>query len=151
VRLAIAGDHNAVGMKQYLTHWLEDAGHQVSDLGTESAEVVDYPPLCIAVGEFVTSGRADLGVVLGGSGQGEAIVCNKLRGIRAGLCHSVFAAQISRGHNDANVLVMGSKIVSDAEAQTILATWLTTQFKGGRHQDRVDQINQLDAGRASGS
>jgi ribose 5-phosphate isomerase B len=93
----------------------------------------------------VSSGEVDLGIVLGGSGQGEAIACNKLRGIRAGLCHSVFEAQVSRGHNDANVLVMGTKVLSDGEAQAILETWLETHFKGGRHQDRVDAINRLDA------
>jgi ribose 5-phosphate isomerase B len=147
MRLVIAADHNAVPLKATLSRWLTSAGHEVSDLGTHSAEVVDYPPLCVAVGEAVTSGRAELGIVLGGSGQGEAIACNKLRGVRAGLCHSEFEARVSRGHNDANVLVMGAKVLTEDQARAILATWLDTPFAGGRHQARVDEINRLDASR----
>lgn len=145
MRIAIAADHNGVRLKERLAAWLTAQGHQVDDRGSHSAdEVVDYPPLCADVGRRVAAGRADFGIVLGGSGQGEVIACNKIRGIRAGLCHTAFAVEISRGNNDANVLVMGTKVISDDEAEELLALWLTTPFKGGRHQDRVDQITALE-------
>lgn len=145
-RLAIAADHNGVVLKERLIDWLVAHGHLVEDLGTHSTGTVDYPPLCAAVGRRVTSGAADVGLVLGGSGQGEVIACNKLRGIRAGLAHSRFAVEISRGHNDANVMVLGTKVTSDDEAEELLALWLDTPFKGGVHQDRVEQIGRLESG-----
>lgn len=146
MRIAIAADHNGVRLKERLAGWLSAQGHEVDDRGSHSPEeVVDYPPLCADVSRRVADGRADRGVVLGGSGQGEVIACNKIRGIRAGLCHTRFAVEISRGNNDANVLIMGTKVISDDEAEQLLALWLTTPFKGGRHQDRIDQIAALEA------
>jgi ribose 5-phosphate isomerase B len=92
----------------------------------------------------VAEGRADLGIVIGGSGQGEVIACNKVRGVRAGLAYSRFAVEISRGNNDANVMVLGTKVLSDDEAEELLALWLDTPFKGGVHAARVAQIGALD-------
>jgi ribose 5-phosphate isomerase B len=147
MRIAIAADHNAVAMKSRLAAWLSERGHQVDDRGVhDAAEIADYPPLCADVGSHVVGGGDDFGVILGGSGCGEQIAANKIVGIRAALCHCVFTAEIARAHNDANVLVMGAKVVAPDLAERILDVWLTTRFKGGRHQLRVDQITALERG-----
>jgi len=109
-------------------------------------QTVDYPPLCADIGRQVVDGRADFGIVIGGSGSGEQIASNKVRGVRAALCHCLFTTEIARAHNDANVLVMGAKVVTPDLAEDITATWLATSFKGGRHQRRVDQIAALERG-----
>jgi ribose 5-phosphate isomerase B len=148
-RIAIVADHNAVAMKSRLAAWLAERGHAVDDRGVGPDDgVVDYPVLCADLGAQVVAGAADFGVVLGGSGSGEQMACNKMRGIRAGLCHCTFTAEIARAHNDANVLVMGAKVVAPDLAERILTVWLATAFKGGRHQDRVDQIMALERGEA---
>jgi len=147
MRIAIAADHNAVSMKSRLSAWLEERGHQMDDRGVHDADAVaDYPPLCADVGAQVVDGGADFGVILGGSGCGEQIAANKVRGVRATLCHCVFTAEIARAHNDANVLVMGAKVVAPDLAERIMAVWLATAFKGGRHQRRVDQISAIERG-----
>jgi len=147
MRIAIAADHNAVSMKSRLAAWLGERGHHVDDRGVHDAgEVADYPPLCADVGFRVVGGATDFGVILGGSGCGEQIAANKIAGVRAALCHCVFTAEFARAHNDANVLVMGAKVVAPELAERILDVWLTTQFKGGRHQLRVDQISALERG-----
>jgi ribose 5-phosphate isomerase B len=145
-RVAIAADHNGVALKAELAEWLVAHGYQVDDRGTNSDEVVDYPPLCVDVGRLVQSGEVDFGVILGGSGQGEQIACNKMRGVRAATCHSLLATEIARGHNDANVLVLGTKMVTTAEAREILSVWVTTPFKGGRHRKRLEQIEAIERG-----
>ena len=101
---------------------------------------MDYPPICIDVGRAVVEGRADRGIVLGGSGQGEQIAANKVPGVRAALCNDLYTARLSREHNDANVLAMGGRIVAFGLADEIVAIWLRTPFDGGRHQRRLDQI-----------
>jgi ribose 5-phosphate isomerase B len=148
MRVALAADHHGVRLKRRLAGWLTDHGHTVTDAGGhDPEEVVDYPPLCAAVSRMVASGAADLAIVMGGSGQGEVIACNKVRGVRAGLAYSRFAVQISRGNNDANVMVIGTKVVPDADAIALVELWLATPFNGGRHQHRVDQITALEADR----
>jgi ribose 5-phosphate isomerase B len=144
--IAIAADHHGVALKAHLTAWLISHGHSVDDRGTDGVEIVDYPVLCASIGNEITSGRADRGIMIGGSGQGEAIACNKIQGVRAGLCQTVFDAEISRGHNDANVLVLGAKVVTAELAEDIVETWLTLPFKGGVHQNRLDQIAELERG-----
>lgn len=147
MRIAVVADHNAVALKAYLIDRLHELGHEVDDRGVdEGAGTVDYPALCADVGSRIRNGAADHGVVLGGSGSGETIACNKLPGIRAALCDRVFTAEIARGNNDANILVMGAKVVAPSMAERILATWLATPFKGGRHQARIDQIAALERG-----
>lgn len=146
MRIAIAADHNGVPMKGHLSAWLVSQGHEVDDRGAQGDDVVDYPPLCADVAAEVLSGRADRGIVVGGTGGGEAIACNKIRGIRAGLCLTPFLAEISAAHNDTNVLVLGAKVTGLAEAVEIARTWLTTPFKGERHQHRLDQIAALERG-----
>jgi ribose 5-phosphate isomerase B len=146
VRIAIAADHNGLALKAHLVALLRSQGHDVDDRGAQGDAEVDYPPLCADVAGRVAAGHSDRGIVLGGSGQGEVIACNKIRGVRAGLCHNRFSTEISRGNNDANVLVMGAKVLTFQEAEQVTALWLTTPFKGGRHQRRVDQIAALERG-----
>ena len=137
-------------LKQDLVHHLKELGHEVEDLGTDSEEPADYPPICAAVARTVRDGRADRGVVLGGSGQGEQIAANKVRGTRAALCNDLYTARMARRHNDANVLAMGARIVAPALARQILEVWLDTEFEGGRHQRRIEQIGEIEAEEASG-
>jgi ribose 5-phosphate isomerase B len=150
MRIAIAADHNGIAMKAHLIEWLTAEGHEVDDRGAHDDEIVDYPPLCADIGRQVTEAHAERGIVIGGTGGGEAIACNKIRGIRAGLCHSVFLAEISSAHNNTNVLVLGAKVISPQEAVQITSTWLATPFKGDRHQRRLDQIAALERGESLG-
>jgi ribose 5-phosphate isomerase B len=145
-RIAIGSDHAGYDLKQHLVKTLHSLGHEVIDLGTDNGEEsVDYPPICAAVGRAVVAGGADYGIVLGGSGQGEQIAANKVKGVRAALCNDLYTARMSRAHNDANVLSMGGRIVAAGLADEILALWLSTPFEGGRHQRRVDQIAEIEA------
>jgi ribose 5-phosphate isomerase B len=144
MRVAIGADHAGYLLKEHLKQTLTALGHDVDDLGTHSEASVDYPPICIAVGEAVAAGRADRGIVLGGSGQGEQMAANKVPGVRAALCNDLFTARLSREHNDANVLSMGGRIVAFGLADEILTMWLSTPFAGGRHQRRLDQISDAE-------
>ena len=140
MRIAIGGDHAGFLLKEHFKQTLHRLGHVVDDHGTGSEAPVDYPPICLSVGRAVAEGRAERGVVLGGSGQGEQIAANKVAGIRAALCNDLYTARLSRQHNDANVLSMGGRIVATGLADEILTLWLNTAFEGGRHQRRLDQI-----------
>jgi len=144
VRIAIGSDHAGYELKAHLVEMLRAQGHEVSDHGTHSTESVDYPPICAGVGRDVRDGRADLGIVLGGSGQGEQLAANKVRGVRAALCNDLYTARMARAHNDANVLSIGARVVGVGLAEEIVATFLDTRFEGGRHARRVDQITQLE-------
>ena len=144
MRVAIGADHAGFPLKEHLKRTLVSLGHEVEDFGTTSEASVDYPPICAAVGRAVVSGRADRGVIRGGSGQGEQIAANKFRGVRAALCNDLYTARMSRLHNDANVLTMGGRIVAAGLADEILKLWLETAFEGGRHQRRVDQIAEIE-------
>jgi len=144
VRIAIGADHAGFALKQQLVGVLQELGHEVEDFGTHDETPVDYPPICAGVARAVVAGRADRGIVLGGSGQGEQIAANKVAGARAALCNDLYTARLSRSHNDANVLSMGGRIVAAGLAREILTVWLNTPFEGGRHQRRVDQLLELD-------
>ena len=144
MRVAIGADHAGFLLKEHLKQTLQRLGHAVDDHGTVSEAPVDYPPICIAVARAVAEGRADRGIVLGGSGQGEQIAANKVRGARAALCNDLYTARLSREHNDANVLSMGGRIVAYGLADEILKVWLETAFAGGRHQKRIDQITEAE-------
>jgi ribose 5-phosphate isomerase B len=147
MRVAITADHNGVELKARLAEWLTARGHGVDDRAANvGTDVVDYPPLCEDACREVLGGRADFAVVVGGSGSGEAICCNKLAGIRAALCLDVFVAEIARANNDANVLVTGAKVVDGELAEKIIDTWVSTSFRGERHQRRLDQIAALERG-----
>jgi ribose 5-phosphate isomerase B len=144
VRVAVGGDHAGFRLKLDLVAHLKELGHRVDDLGTDSEDPADYPAICAAVGRAVRDGLADRGVVLGGSGQGEQIAANKVRGVRAALCNDLYTARMSREHNDANVLSIGARIVASALAREIVELWLTTSFQGGRHERRVRQIEEIE-------
>lgn len=143
-RIAIGADHAGYELKQHLIGVLTAQGHEVVDHGTNSTESCDYPPICASVGRAVRDGVAELGIVLGGSGQGEQLAANKVRGVRAALCNDLYTARMARAHNDANVLSMGARVVGVGLAEEILATFLATPFEGGRHQRRVDQLMALE-------
>ncbi len=144
MHIAIASDHAGFTLKAALVPWLEEQGHQVLDLGTHSDESVDYPPICAAAGRAVVRGEAERGIVLGGSGQGEQIAANKVRGIRAALCHDIWLARMARSHNDANVLSMGARVVAPAMAKEIATVFLETPFEGDRHRARVQQLRDIE-------
>ena len=144
MRVAIGSDHAGYLLKSHLIETLDGLGHEVVDLGTHSEEPVDYPPICAEVGRTVVAGRADRGIVLGGSGQGEQLAANKVKGVRAALCNDLYTARLSREHNDANVLSMGGRVVAFGLADEILSLWLATDFQGGRHAKRVAQLAELE-------
>ena len=144
MRVAIGSDHAGYALKEHLKQLLKELGHEVDDLGNHSEDPVDYPVYCARVGRAVRDGRADAGIVLGGSGQGEQIAANKVRGVRAALCNDLYTARLSREHNDANVLAMGARVVAPALAGEILRTWLETGFDGGRHERRLAQIAEIE-------
>jgi len=143
--IAIGSDHAGFALKQHLVALLRDQGHSVDDHGTDSTESVDYPEICAAVGRTVRDGKADVGIVIGGSGQGEQLAANKVRGVRAALCNCLYTARLARAHNDANVLSMGARVVGEGLAEEIVAMFLATGFDGGRHARRVDQITALES------
>jgi ribose 5-phosphate isomerase B len=144
VRIAIGSDHAGFPLKEDLKQHLKELGHEPVDLGTDSEEPVDYPPICAEVGRAVRDGNADRGIVLGGSGQGEQIAANKVRGIRAALCNDLYTARLSRAHNDANVLAIGARVVAPALAREIVKVWLEAPFEAGRHLRRVQQITDIE-------
>jgi ribose 5-phosphate isomerase B len=121
VRIAIGADHAGFQLKEHLKRTLQRLGHAVDDHGTHSEESIDYQPICFSVARAVAEGRADRGIVLGGSGQGEQIAANKVRGVRAALCHDLYTARLSREHNDANVLSMGGRVVGCGHGDEIVA------------------------------
>ncbi len=144
MRIALGSDHAGFELKAILIAHLDAQGHETIDLGTNSTESVDYPSYCAAVGREVVRGSADWGIVLGGSGQGEQLAANKVRGVRAALCNCMFTAGLARSHNDANVLSMGARVVGVGLALEIVDLFATTEFEGGRHQRRVDQVMALE-------
>ena len=144
MRIAIGADHAGFALKQHIVATLRRLGHDVDDRGTDNEQSVDYPPICADVARRVADRRADRGIVIGGSGQGEQMAANKVRGIRAALCNDLYTARMSREHNDANVLAMGGRVVASGLADEIVALWLSTPFEGGRHQRRVDQIMEIE-------
>jgi ribose 5-phosphate isomerase B len=146
MRIAIGSDHAGFPLKEELKQVLKEQGHEVADLGTDSEEPVDYPLYCVKVARAVAEGRAERGIVLGGSGQGEQMVANKVHGIRAALGNDLYTARLSRQHNDANVLALGARIVAPTLAREILELWLATPFEGGRHVERLEEISMIERG-----
>ncbi len=144
-RIAIGSDHAGFELKRHLAEVLRGEGHDVRDLGTNSTESCDYPEFCAAVGRAVRDGEADLGIVLGGSGQGEQLAANKVHGVRAALCNELYTARMARAHNDANVLSIGARVVGVGLAEEIMAVFLATPFEGGRHARRVEQVMTIEA------
>ena len=141
-KVAIGSDHAGFRYKGLIVEMLRAEGHEVNDMGTYSTDSVDYPLFIRPVAEAVARGDYDRGIVLGGSGNGEAIVANRVRGIRCTLCWSVESARLGRAHNDANVLSIGERMVTEDEMRAIVKTWFETPFDGGRHEKRIEEIDQ---------
>jgi ribose 5-phosphate isomerase B len=141
-RIAIGSDHAGFRYKGLIVEMLRGQGHEVRDMGTYSADPVDYPIFIRPVAEAVARGEYDRGIVLGGSGNGEAIVANRVRGVRCTLCWNVESARLGRAHNDANVLSIGERMVSEDEMRAIVNTWLEAPFEGGRHERRIQEIDE---------
>jgi len=144
MRLAIASDHAGYALKRIVIAHLVGLGDDVIDLGTDSDLPVDYPPFCAAAAKSVIAGSADFAIVIGGSGQGEAIAANKVHGIRAALCHDEAIARLARQHNDANALSLGARIVAPERAIAIVEVFRTTPFEGGRHIHRLAEIAAIE-------
>jgi ribose 5-phosphate isomerase B len=144
VRLVIGSDHAGYVLKGAVIQHLGEGGHQVEDVGTFSLEPVDYPPICADVARRVVRGRGQLGIVIGGSGQGEAIAANKVHGARAALCHDEYTSRLARRHNDANVLSMGARVVATELALDIVDVFLATPFEGGRHVARIEELTAIE-------
>ena len=140
MRIAIASDHAGFHYKTRLAAELAAAGHDVTDMGTDSTESVDYPVVIRPLAEAVGRGDFDRGIILGGSGNGEAMVANRVQGVRCSLCWSEDSARLARQHNDANVLSLGERLLTPQEASRIVEIWTNTDFDGGRHQRRIDQF-----------
>ncbi len=144
MKIAIGADHAGFQLKEKIRQRLQQQGIAVDDQGTNSADSVDYPDYARKVGEEVTHHQADLGILVCGSGIGMAMAANKVPGVRAANVTSQQEAQLSREHNDANVLALGARILDEQKAFSIVDAWLKASFQGGRHQRRVDKIAQIE-------
>ena len=143
MKIAVASDHGGFALKEKVKEHLIERGFDIEDLGTHSEESVDYPVYGKACGEAVASGKADLGVVVCGTGIGISIAANKVKGIRCGLCTSVEMAHLTKQHNNANILALGGRTTAPELALKTVDEWLDTEFEGGRHQRRVDMLDQM--------
>ncbi len=142
--IAIGSDHGGFEMKQQLLKVLEEYGLEVRDVGVDHPKPVDYPDIAKQVAELVVSRAAARGIIIDGAGIGSAMVANKFPGIRAALCYDRASARNSREHNDANVLTLGGRLLTQTQAEDVLRTWLSTPFGGGRHKARVDKIREIE-------
>lgn len=144
MRIALASDHAGFALKTQVRRLVEAWGHEVIDFGTFDDEPVDYPDVVLPAARAVARGEADRAIVVGGSGNGEAMAANKVRGIRAALCHDVTTARLSRQHNDANVLALGARIIGPEVATDVVRTWLETPYEGGRHVRRLEKLHAAE-------
>jgi ribose 5-phosphate isomerase B len=141
MRIALASDHAGFGYKSMLAAYLRSLEHEIVDFGTNSEDPVDYPDFVRPAAEAVARGECERGIVLGGSGNGEAMAANRIRGVRCALCWSEESARLARSHNDANMLSLGERLLSEELARSIVATWLSTPFEGGRHVRRISKLD----------
>lgn len=145
MRIALGSDHAGFRYKQLFAKALADAGHDVDDLGCRTdAEPTDYTEISEAVARAVVEGRAERGIIVAGSGNGEAIVANKIHGVRASVCNDLYTAEMARRHNDANVLCLGQRVMGEPVALKILDIWINTSFEGQRHEPRLNNITALE-------
>ncbi len=142
MRIALASDHAGFTYKERIKRHLTELGHEVRDFGTDSTESVDYPDFIRPAAEAVASGECERGIVLGGSGNGEAMAANRVRGVRCALCWSVETARLAREHNNANMLSLGERLLDEATALAIVDTWLETAFEDGRHRRRIEKLDE---------
>ena len=140
MKISLGTDHAGFRYKEKVKELLEHLGHEVTDFGTWSEEPVDYPLFIRPAAEAVAKGECERGIVFGGSGNGEAMAANKVRGVRCALCWNEETARLSRQHNDANVLSIGERVISEETALALVRVWLTTAFEGGRHATRIAQL-----------
>jgi len=146
MKISLGSDHAGFEYKQAIAQMLRSQGHEVIDCGTHSADSTDYPLWCIPAAEKVASGEADKGIVFGGSGNGEAIAANKVKGIRCAIAWSDDTARLGSEHNNANVLSIGERMVSLETAKRLVDIWLSTPFEGGRHLKRIEELAKYEAG-----
>ncbi|HBD10040.1 MAG TPA: ribose 5-phosphate isomerase B [Syntrophobacteraceae bacterium] len=143
MKIMIGCDHGGYSLKQVVAQFLRQQGHEVEDIGTNSSESVDYPQYAVQVARSVASGQVDRGILICGSGIGMCMTANRIPGARAALACEPYAARLSRRHNDSNILCLGVRLVGDQLAIEIVSGWLQEEFEGGRHQRRVNLIDQL--------
>ena len=146
MKISIGSDHAGFEYKQALAEMLRAQGHEVIDVGTHSADSTDYPLWCIPAAEKVASGEAEKGIVIGGSGNGEAIAANKVKGIRCAVAWNDDTARLGSQHNNANVLSIGERMASLETAKRLVDIWLSTPFEGGRHVKRIEELAKYEAG-----
>ncbi|GBE05257.1 MAG TPA: ribose-5-phosphate isomerase [Nitrospirae bacterium] len=140
LKIAIASDHAGYQYKEKIKQHLESKGHEIKDFGTDSEQSVDYPLFIRPAAEAVAAGECDQGIVLGGSGNGEAMAANKVKGIRCAVCWDSESARLAREHNNANMISLGQRMMTGETALEIVDTWLSAEFEGGRHERRIEQI-----------
>lgn len=145
MKVALGADHAGFGLKQRLSDLLVKNGHSVIDHGTNTSDSVDYPDFALEVANDVAEGRADRGLLVCGTGVGMAIAANKVNGVRAANVRTAEEAQLSRLHNNANVLCLGARFIEPCEAEDVLLTWMRTEFEGGRHEPRVEKITKIES------
>ena len=150
-KFVIASDHGGLALKEAISAYLKEKNVEICDLGTMSDDSVDYPDYGIKVAQAVSLGEADGGILICGTGIGMSIVANKFPGIRAALITDEFTAQMSKEHNNANIIVMGGRVLTAEQAQKMVQIWLETSYEGGRHQRRLDKIANLEDDIRSGS
>jgi ribose 5-phosphate isomerase B len=144
MRISVGSDHRGVGVKQQIVQLLNRLGHVVNDVGVHTTDSVDYPDIAAVVGKDVSTGESDRGILVCGTGIGMAIVANKFPGVRAAPCHDQLTAEMSRRHNDLNVLCISGDLMGTSSIDRLVEIWLTTEFEGGRHARRVEKIAELD-------
>jgi len=142
--ISIASDHGGFSLKLDIVSFLNELGYEVKDMGPKNQKSVDYPDYGIRIAQVVTQNTGSRGILICGTGIGMSIVVNRFPGIRGTLCSDLYTAKLCREHNDSNILIMGGRIVGHGLAREIVSVWLKTPFDGGRHQKRLDKINQLD-------
>lgn len=140
MKIAMACDHGGLRLKNVLKEYLLDNGYEVEDFGTNSEDSCDYPDYAGKAAKAVASGACDKGVVVCGTGIGVSITANKVNGVRCALCHDVFSAKATRAHNDSNMIAMGQRVIGEGLALEILKAWLSTEFEGGRHVQRIEKM-----------
>lgn len=147
MKIAIGNDHTAVEMKNHIVKYLEDKGYELVNFGTDTEERVDYPVYGKKVADAVASGECELGILICGTGIGISLAANKVKGIRAAVCSEAYSAELTRRHNNSNIIAFGARVVGTATAETIVDAFLEAEFEGERHAARVDMISAIEEGR----
>ena len=146
MKIAIGNDHVAVEMKEHIKHYLEEKGHTVVNFGTDSTDRCDYPVYGKKVADAVASGECDCGILICGTGVGISLAANKVKGIRAAVCSDPYTARLTKQHNNANIIAFGARVVGEATAEMIVDEYLSAEYEGGRHQNRIDMISAIEKG-----